>query len=282
MDPIWIILEGTIIGVVVIYCILGITDKKRFPDWISYTLGVGLSFLCGINNTLVPFMDTTILFFGSFLTIFFVFSKDRIVKRIVSFLIFIVTNIILELITEVIADSLGMSPDIYNAQIEFLRSFSTIFLCNAYLLAVLIYRRKKIKQVLLPTGVLLLVPALVLIYIIPALVTQIEQDNVFVILGAVALVLNITLVLLFIRFNNVSNNIRERSKEKAVIAQIEGYDKKSFELVQAEIENMRFIRHDVVNYTEQIRALRENGDRESLMLAVQLSSELEERLKEKT
>lgn len=282
MNPIWTIIEGTIIGVVVIYSILGITDKKRFPDWVSYTVGVGLSFLCGINNTLVPFMDTTILFVASFLTIFFVFSKDRIVKRIVSFLVFIVTNIVLELFTEVIADSLGMSPEIYNAQIEFLRSFSTIFLCNAYLLAVLLYRRKKIKQVLLPTGILMLVPVLVLIYIIPAFVAQNDQDNVFVLLGAVALLINITLVFMFMRFNNVSSGIRERTKEKAVIAQIEGYDKKYFELVQAEIENMRFIRHDVVNYTEQIKALRENGDRESIMLAVQLSSELEERLKEKT
>ncbi len=282
MNPIWTIIEGTIIGVVVIYSILGITDKKRFPDWVSYTVGVSLSFLCGINNTLVPFMDTTILFFASFLTIFFVFSKDKIVKRIVSFLVFIVTNIVLELLTEVIADSLGMSPEIYNAQIEFLRSFSTIFLCNAYLLAVIIYRRKKIKQVLLPTGILMLVPVLVLIYIIPAFVAQNDQDNVFVLLGAVALLINITLFFMFMRFNNVSSGIRERTKEKAVIAQIEGYDKKYFELVQAEIENMRFIRHDVVNYTEQIKALRENGDRESIMLAVQLSSELEERLKEKT
>ena len=282
MNPIWMIIEGTIIGVVVIYCILGITDKKRFPDCVSYTVGVGLSFLCGINNTLVPFMDTTILFFASFLTIFFVFSKDKIVKRIVSFLVFIVTNIVLELFTEVIADSLGMSPEIYNAQIEFLRSFSTIFLCNAYLLAVIIYRRKKIKQVLLPTGILMLVPVLVLIYIIPALTKQTDQDNVFVFLGSVALLINITLFFMFMRFNNVSSGIRERTKEKAVIAQIEGYDKKYFELVQAEIENMRFIRHDVVNYTEQIKALRENGDRESIMLAVQLSSELEERLKEKT
>ena len=281
MNPIWTIIEGTIIGVVVIYSILGITDKKRFPDWVSYTVGVGLSFLCGINNTLVPFMDTTILFVASFLTIFFVFSKDKIVKRIVSFLVFIVTNIVLELFTEVIADSLGMSPEIYNAQIEFLRSFSTIFLCNAYLLAVLLYRRKKIKQVLLPTGILMLVPVLVLIYIIPAFVAQNDQDNVFVLLGAVALLINITLVFMFMRFN-VSSVIREHNKEKAVIAQIEGYDKKYFELVQAEIENMRFIRHDVVNYTEQIKALRENGDRESLVLAVQLSSELEERLKDRS
>jgi hypothetical protein len=128
----------------------------------------------------------------------------------------------------------------------------------------------------------MLVPALVLIYIIPALTKQTDQDNVFLLTGAVALLIDITLVFMFMRFNNVSSVIREHNKEKAVIAQIEGYDKKYFELVQAEIENMRFIRHDVVNYTEQIKALRENGDRESIMLAVQLSSELEERLKDRS
>ena len=143
---------------------------------------------------------------GSIILLFLLWILQyKIVKRIVSFLVFIVTNIVLELFTEVIADSLGMSPEIYNAQIEFLRSFSTIFLCNAYLLAVIIYRRKKIKQVLLPTGILMLVPVLVLIYIIPALTKQTDQDNVFVFLGSVALLINITLFFMFMKIQKNKN-----------------------------------------------------------------------------
>ena len=69
------------------------------------------------------------------------------------------------------------------------------------------------------------------------------------------------------------------SKEKAVISQIEEYDTEYFELIQSEIKQLSFIRHDVANYIEQIRELTIRGDSQSLELAERLSCELEERLK---
>ena len=94
-----------------------------------------------------------------------------------------------------------------------------------------------------------------------------------------SVVINVVLAILFVLYTKVSNKLHVIAKEKAVISQIEEYDTEYFELIQSEIKQLSFIRHDVANYIEQIRELIIKGDSQSLELADRLSCELEERLK---
>ncbi|MBO4265970.1 MAG: hypothetical protein IK128_06925 [Clostridiales bacterium] len=281
MNPVWSIIEGTILGFVVIYSLLGVIDKKRFPDWLSYVIGITLSVLSGLNNTFVSVIDPTVFFFGSFIFMFFVFSKDRIAKRIITFVVFIVTTVAIEITTEAMAVVMGIPPDGYDIYVELFRSYSTIFLCDAFLIEVLIYRSRKITKPVFPIMILLTIPVLMLIYTLSIVLDKGDHNGFILTRTAVtAGVINIAFVVLFIAYMRVSKRVQALRQEKELMQQNAVYDKDYYELVQKEINGSRFIRHDVVNYIEQIKTLTKKGDNESLELAVKISTELEERLKE--
>ena len=278
MNPVLNVIEGSVIGFVEIYCILSITDKKRFKDWVSYLVGVTLSFLCGFNNTVYCFMDTNILFFSSFLFIFLILSKDSIVKRIATFLFYIGTFIVLEFILESIAVRIGAVVEEYSIQTEILRTYATVFLNSLYLSAVLVYRRNKIKNTSLLISILTLIAMLILGYDVMILMEQKSFVHITIAVSAVVLI-NLVFAYLFLRYISVRAKVQQLAKETELLAQIEEYDKEYFDLVQNEIDKARYIRHDVVNYIEQIEALTAMEDQESLELADRLSSELEERIR---
>ncbi len=281
MNPAWIITEGCFYGIVFIYSLVQISETRRFPNYINYPLGCLLMVMCCLNYAYFNYVHTALLYFGSLAVISFALNKDRLRQRITIFLAFAGMTVVVGLLSLLIAYLLGILPldsDKGSAR-ELFYTFSTTLFCDICLISVMAYRRRRQKMVAMQTILLALIPLLILLYLIVLIVDEGNHSlGLSVTTGILAILINQVLVLLFIRFITASKRVYMLAKEKELMEQVEGFDRNYFELVQGEIDKVRFIRHDVINYTEQIRALAELGDSGSMETAGKLMEELEARL----
>ena len=278
-DPLYVIAGGVLSGFIMTYSFLGVTEQRRIPSWACYLVGIMLMVACSINNMMVNMIDPTVLFILTYVVMAAAFSKDRIVKKLITFVCYVILIIVMNVIVTLIAGMLGVDINTGSTDTEYFRSFSTILMCDACMISVLIYKRVKIRNAMTPALILVLIPQLMLLYIAAVILDKGQYlESLAIVTGITAIVINASFVLLFLRFIAVSKRVHNLEREKELIAQLEGYDKEYFGLVQSEVDKTRFIRHDVVNYMEQIKTLAERGDAYSAVTAGQLISELESRL----
>ena len=278
-DPLYVIAGGALSGFIITYSFLGITSRRRIPAWACYLLGIVMMALCSINNMMVTLIDPTFLFILSYVVMAAAFSKDRIVKKLITFVCYVILIILMDVIVTLIAGYLGVDININNTDTEYFRSFSTILMCDACMISVFVYKRVKIRNAVTPAMILVLLPLLILLYVAAVILDkgQYPESQAFA-MGIIAIFINASFIFLFLRFIAVSKRVYDLEREKKLIAQLEDYDKEYYELVQCEVDKARFIRHDVINYMEQIRALAERGDSSSCLTAGELINELRVRL----
>ena len=277
MEVVLILFQAFFSGFPIIYAFLNITNRKRFPDWICYVIGTFLLGLSGINNCFFSFAPSVVFVVIVFMIVFGL-SRDKILKKVLIIVAFSLFMIVSELIVAIIMAPLEINRNT-DPYAEYVVSLSSVLLPDLLMIAVLFYRRKIIKKILLPCIMLIVFPVLIGVYTMAILLDKGQQDtNVFLFAGAMCAAINLVFVLTLMLFIEHTKNNYDLDKEISITSQITAFDKEYFELVQKEIEKERFLRHDVVNYLEQIRYLSNCNEPSSRELALKLITELEDRL----
>ena len=160
---------------------------------------------------------------------------------------------------------------------NYLKMAADVIESSLFLIIVFLVKRREIKTVSIPVLILILLPFIQMRYIrliigggMPAMTSY--MPLLLVIASSVAV------IILFIAFNHYNDRLYEKEKTQIILQSMEDFDREYYLLVQKQIEEARFLRHDIINYLDQIDGFITSPDSSSGDKARAFIFELEERM----
>ena len=257
--------------------------KNRF---LSLLLPFVLDYLACINNIAGGPINYAI--FTPLVTILAVVavSKDKLLRKLGILIAVILCGILPAMWQEFIfylagfTSSYGMgelpSSDIL---VEFGRNYCTVAACDCFLLVFMLSRKGRTISLFIPsiTVILLLLfeTGLIIPVFNPETAGSIDYaDSVIPLMILTAATLIILILVMIIR----SEKLKERERESIYLQSLTDFDREYYGLVRKQIEETSMLRHDAVNYIDQILGLITSQDEDGKSSAVKLIDELEMKL----
>ena len=160
---------------------------------------------------------------------------------------------------------------------NYLKMAADVIESSLFLIIVFLVKRREIKTVSIPILILILLPFIQMRYIrliigggLPVMTSYLPL--LLVIVSSVAV------IILFIAFNHYNDRLYEKEKTQIILQSMEDFDREYYLLVQKQIEEARFLRHDIINYLDQIDGFITSPDSSSGDKARAFIFELEERM----
>ena len=266
-----------------VYMVISLTDKLRISSKVFCLFtGIFLMEVAVYNNLYAKWLDSFI--FSSiavFLTVMII-NKDRIRRKILIIALCIGSGIgvllpvtgmlyFAEFISHfsIYAMAPNWSDSIYMVH------WSELMLIWMYMVEIVIHKRKILRGVLFPVLVLFIIPTVMLAYIFPIYSRDLLNSFGYTVIWSTIILGSSVLGIFGITtFYRRYVRARQTEKEQAIMKTYEDYDMKYYDSIQKEIQSARFIRHDVVNYMEQIEALLADGDVEDRNAALGMIDEI--------
>lgn len=264
-----------------------LTDNYRLKGKvIRFVIPVCLMYLGCINNiTEGPF--NPFIFSISFMALSaFIVNKDGLKRKILILLSLVLPGIILLFWQELLLyiggyvssyNLVGM-PD-SDAILEHQRNYSEMIICN-FLLLIVIFR-KKYRRIhpAIPLLIVLLLSLFETSMIFPVFSLNLMKHRTYVaIICAITTVMVTALVILIRSFYDRSSKLRAKERESIIIQTLTDFDREYYDMVREQIEETSMLRHDAVNYIEQISGLIASSDENGKSSAIRLIDELEMKL----
>ena len=266
-----------------VYMVISLTDKLRISSrgFCLFT-GICLMEAAVYNNLYAQWLDSFVFSSITVILIVMIINKDRTRRKILIIALCIGSAIAL-LIPEagilyfaefISRFSISEMPSDWSDTI-YMVHWSELMLIWLYMVEIVIHKRKMMRGVLFPVLVLFIIPTVMLAYIFPIYSRDLLNSFGYTVIWSTIILGSSVLGIFGISaFYRRYVKARQTEKEQAIMKTYEDYDMKYYDSIQKEIQSARFIRHDVVNYMEQIEALLADGDEEDRNAALGMIDEI--------
>lgn len=274
-----------------IYLMVNFTEELGFKNRKNaYVVGTLILYVAALYNMVInayslssdftPYIVSVL----TFLVAVCVINRDSIKRKIVILVWLLIPTLIIELLMEFWmyffvtkdVDALMADPvsNVYT------RMFSTTFTICVNICVVLIRNRRKLKSVAFSVVFLALFPIVQAMYLTLILAPEKSSGLSTVLVVNVAFEIIFTVMyFMYVNFITITNRVYKKEQEQALIEGLRDVDKQYYSMVQEEIERVRFIRHDIGNYVEQLEYLMNKEDKESSEHASSMLNDLKSHIK---
>ncbi len=243
------------------YMVVSLTDRRRIRNkYICLLIGTLLMDLAVYNNLAAKWFDTITFSTVTVIVIVFLINKDRLRRKLLIIFYSIATGMAALVIVTLVLYMCNFVGRYYiYAKAEewsdtiLMTHWSEMLIIGLYMLEIVLHKRKALRGVLFPIVILFIIPTVMFVYILPIYSRNLYTSFGYTVFWSIV-ILGTTLLGIFsvMSFYRRYEKVRLAEKEKAIMDAYIKYDSDYYERIQREIERARFMRHDVVNYIEQI------------------------------
>jgi hypothetical protein len=269
------------------YLLIAYTDRRRLKSrTLCFLIPLLLIYLACINNILEGPVDTFIFTSSMMILSVIIVNGDGILRKV-----FIIAAMIVPAMLTLIwlyvnlyfggfVENFDLTelPD-SEVIVEYTRDYSELLVCD-FLLFEIMLRAKYHKISLILPGLIVVFLMLFETGLVIPVYSIADPHNpgmIPFICGGTVLTASV-LNALVIYFISKSRKLREEEREKIRMKNLTDFDREYYDIVRGQIEETSMLRHDIVNYTEQIGKLVEEQDPRSRAGALKMINELQRRL----